>query len=190
MEAFFSSVWFTYGIIPLLIFLARIIDVSIGTIRVIFIARGYKFLAPLLGFFEVLVWLCAIQQFFEHLDSWIMYVAYAGGFATGTFVGIILEEKLSIGKVNMRIITGSDATKLFNALDKARFTFTVTKGKGPDGKVRIIHTIVDRHDTRKVKDLITKYNPHAFYSIEDVRYALDKEDHMNKAKFGFFRKAK
>ncbi|MBI2112485.1 hypothetical protein HYT52_03045 [Candidatus Woesearchaeota archaeon] len=87
--------WFTHIILPVLIFFARIADVSIGTVRVIFIAKGFKYLAPVLGFFEVLIWLTAIQQVFNNLTNAFTYIGYAAGFATGTYVGIILEEKLS-----------------------------------------------------------------------------------------------
>ncbi|GAE87820.1 hypothetical protein JCM21531_1220 [Acetivibrio straminisolvens JCM 21531] len=81
----------------MLIFFSRIIDVTIGTIRIIFVSRGKKYLAPVLGFFEVLVWIVAISQVMQNLNNFACYFAYAAGFATGTFVGIIIEEKLAIG---------------------------------------------------------------------------------------------
>ena len=95
--AFFGSEIFTFIILPILIFIARVCDVSIGTMRIIFISRGAKILAPLLGFFEILIWLVAIGKVMQNLDNIACYVAYAGGFATGNFVGIRIEEKLAMG---------------------------------------------------------------------------------------------
>ena len=97
--------WFgSYGI-ALLIFFLRIGDVSLGTIRIIFVARGNKFIAPLLGFFEVFIWVIAISNIIQHLDNWVNYVAYAGGFAAGNFIGMLIEERLAVGVSLVRIIT-------------------------------------------------------------------------------------
>lgn len=169
--AFINSPIYTYLVIPLLIFLARILDVSIGTIRVIFITKGFKKLSPLLAFFEVLIWLAAVRQIFTNLSNPVMYFAYAAGFAAGTYVGIILEEKISIGKATIRIMTRKDSTKMLERLNKSRFTYTAMGADGPEGKVRLILAIADRKDIPKIVKIIREVNPNAFYSIEDVRYA-------------------
>ena len=101
---FFNTELFTWVILPLLIFLARILDVSIGTMRLIFVSKGMKYLAPILGFFEVIIWLLAISQIMQHLDNVLCYVAYGLGFAMGNYLGIVLEEKMSIGTVLIRVI--------------------------------------------------------------------------------------
>src|SRR5512136_1275959 len=111
-EAFVSTDLFTYVVLPILIFCARICDVSLGTIRVIFVSRGYRYLAPVLGFFEISIWLLAIGQIMRNLNNWTAYLAYAAGFALGTFVGITLEERLSIGMVIVRVITKRDCSPL------------------------------------------------------------------------------
>ena len=121
LSGLMTNNYWSFLIIPLFIFLARVTDVSMGTIRVIFISRGFKFLAPFLGFFEVLVWLLAIQQIMANLNNVLYYLAYAGGFAAGTFIGIVIEEKISIGKVTIRIITKKDSTKLLKALKEQKF---------------------------------------------------------------------
>lgn len=95
---------FNYFILPLLIFLARITDQTIGTIRLIYASKGFKYLAPLVGFFESLIWLTAISQIMKHLDNFYCYIAFAGGFAMGNFFGIFLEQKISIGVVLVRIV--------------------------------------------------------------------------------------
>ncbi len=183
--AFITLNWYSYIMIPLLIFAARIVDVSIGTIRVIFIARGLKIFAPVLGFFEVLIWLIAIQNILANLTNVFCYIGYAGGFATGTYIGMLLEEKISMGKVIIRIITGKDASSLLEALKKARCTVTSTGAEGPDGNVKLILSVFDRQDLHKVIRLIKKHDPTAFYSVEDVRLASDivKEAVHNKKTF-------
>ena len=105
--------WFTFVILPFLIFIARITDVSLGTLRIIFVSKGYKIIAPLIGFIEILIWIVAISKIIQNIDNWICYIAYAGGFAVGNYVGMRLEEKLAIGFELVRVITQKDASKHF-----------------------------------------------------------------------------
>ena len=172
--AFLSTPIFSLLVLPLLIFLARVVDVSMGTIRVIFISKGFKKYATLIGFFEVIIWLAAINQIMNNLTNIYYYLAYALGFATGTYVGMMIEEKISFGKVMIRIITKKHSKQLLNDLKKTRHTVTSVGAEGQDGKVRLIMTVVNRHDAQKVIDIVKKQNPHAFYSIEDVRFAYEK----------------
>ncbi|MDD1679221.1 MAG: DUF2179 domain-containing protein [Methanomicrobiales archaeon] len=162
---------FAWIILPILIFLARICDVSLGTIRVIFVARGFRYFAPVLGFFEISIWLLAISQIFQHLDNVFTYLAYASGFATGTFVGMWLEDKLSIGTVLIRVVTKKDATELIRHLKEMQYGVTTVEAMGALGEVRIILIIVQRSLVPEVVALVKQFNPHAFYTIEDVRYA-------------------
>ncbi len=196
ISAILNSDIYTWVILPLLIFTARIFDVSIGTMRVIFISRGYKFIAPLLGFFEVSIWLLAIRQIMTNLSNWQCFFAYSAGFATGTFVGMYIEEKISIGNVIMRIVTNRDASALVKELKTANHVITTTNAQSPDGKVKTVFTVVKRQDVPKIINLIKEYNPHAFYSIEDVRLVHEtnmpfpriRRRHNNL--FGFYRKGK
>ncbi len=171
--SFLDSALFTWVILPILIFCARIIDVSIGTLRIIFISKGRQYVAPILGFFEVLVWILAIGQIFKHLNNIICYVAYASGFATGNFVGMYLEHKLAIGTQMIRIITRFDASELINELRSAGFGLTIVDGEGAIGPVKIIFTLIRRREQRQVVEFIQRYNPKAFFSIEDVRTAKE-----------------
>jgi len=159
--------------LPLLIFFARVCDVSLGTIRIIFISKGIKYLAPLVGFFEILIWLLAISQIMQNLSNPLYYLFYAGGFATGNFVGIVIDEKLSIGTVGVRIITRQDAKDLVIALKKTNFGITVVDAEGSKGPVKIIFTVVKRQDMSEIINLVKKYNSKAFYSIEDIRYVSE-----------------
>lgn len=168
MELFDSQI-FIWVLLPLLIFLARVCDVTIGTIRIIAIGRGRRGLAPILGFFEVLIWLMAIRQIMQNLTNIFYYFAYAGGYAAGTFVGMFIEEKLAMGSLIIRVITKKSATPLVQRLHKAGQGVTTVEAVGVRGKVHIIYTVVKRRDLPAIAELINAYNPKAFYSIEDVR---------------------
>lgn len=174
LMGFTSVELYTWLVIPLLIFLARIVDVSIGTIRILFISRGKKYLAPIMGFFEVLVWLLAIGQIMRNLTNVLCYLAYAGGFATGTYVGLWIEEKLAVGLLMVRVVTHKDASFLIEHLRKEAFGVTHVAARGMTGKVRIVFTIIKRGDLSRVINIIRKFNPNAFYSTEDVR-SVSKE---------------
>jgi len=172
--SFFGSEIYALVLLPLFIFIARVLDVSFGTIRVIFISKGFKYLAPLVGFFEVIIWLLAIGQIFQHLANIIYYIAYAGGFAIGTFVGIYIDGKLLIGIEIIRIITRKGASKLVEVLKSEGYGVTSTDAEGIEGRVKIIYVIIDRHDLPNIIGIIKRYNPHAFYSVEDVRFVSGK----------------
>jgi uncharacterized protein YebE (UPF0316 family) len=159
---------YTWIVLPLLIFTARVLDVSLGTVRVIFISRGLKYLAPVVGFFEIIIWLLAIGQIMKNLSNPACYVAYAGGFAMGNFVGICIAEKLSLGLVMIRVVTKMDATPLVEFLKTENYGVTSVDGHGTSGEVKVVFTIVPRREAHSVVELIKKFNPHAFYSIEEV----------------------
>ncbi len=160
---------FGWVILPILIFASRIIDVTLGTIRIIFVSRGKKCLAPILGFFEVIIWIMAISQIMQNLNNFACYVAYAAGFATGTYVGIIIEEKLAIGMLVVRVIVVEDEHQLKQSLYKAGFGVTVVDAQGANGDVKIIYTVIKRKDLNEVMEIVTNCNSKAFYSIEDAR---------------------
>lgn len=167
--AFLDSPWFYYLVLPLLIFFARISDVTIGTIRIIFLARGNKTLAPILGFFEVFIWIIAISTIMKHLDNFVCYFAYAAGFATGNFVGIKLEERLAIGVLLVRVFAKKEISELTDALHNAGYGGTVIEAKGRYEDVSILYSIVRRHDLKDLSRIIHSVNPDAFYTVEDIR---------------------
>jgi len=164
---------FTWVILPLLIFFARILDVSIGTLRLIFVSKGYKFYAPLLGFFEVIIWLLAIGQIMQHLDNFLCYFAYGLGFATGNYLGIYLDEKMSLGTVLIRVVPKVDTTTLINQLREQSFGASLVDIEGMTGKLKMIFTIVKRKDLKDVLGIIQEHNPQAFVTIEDVKTAKE-----------------
>lgn len=168
-----DSSLFTWVILPLLIFFARILDVSIGTLRLIFVSKGYKFYAPLLGFFEVIIWLLAIGQIMQHLDNFLCYIAYGLGFATGNYLGIYLDEKMSLGTVLIRVVPKMDTTHLINHLREQSFGASLVDIEGMTGKLKMIFTIVKRKDLKEVLGLIQEHNPQSFVTIEDVKTAKE-----------------
>jgi uncharacterized protein YebE (UPF0316 family) len=166
---FTDSTVFQWVILPLIIFLARMTDVSIGTVRIILISKGKKFYASFLGFFEILVWLVAIRQIFLNLTNPLCFLAYAGGFAMGNYVGMMIEEKIAIGFEMIRIITQQDGTELIKSLNAGGYGATGVRAKGSTGDVHVIFTIVKRREIPHVIKLVKRFNPRAFYSIEDVK---------------------
>jgi uncharacterized protein YebE (UPF0316 family) len=159
---------YTWIILPALIFSARIVDVSLGTVRVIFVSRGLKYLAPIVGFIEILIWLLAIGQIMKNLSNPACYIAYAGGFAMGNFVGIRMAEQLSLGVVLIRVVTQKDAAPLVDALKAEDYGVTSVDGHGTSGQVKVVFTIVPRREVGRVVELVKQFNPNAFYSIEEV----------------------
>lgn len=124
-----SSYTFSLLIIPILIFLARVVDVSFGTISIILVSRGMKNVAQIFGFFEIMIWLFAISQIMQHVSNIVYYLAYASGYASGTYVGILIEEKMAIGRVIIRIITKKDATELVEHLRSTGYGVTNFDGQ-------------------------------------------------------------
>lgn len=163
--------YYSWIILPLIIFCSRICDVSIGTIRHVFISKGFRKIVPLLGFIEVFIWIVVVAQVMKNLNNIACYLAWAGGFATGTYVGLRIEERLALGLQVIRIITNQNCDDLLTALKKDNHGITVVDAQGGVGPVKMIFTIIKRKNVQSVVALIRQNNPSAFYSIEDIRNA-------------------
>ncbi len=183
----------TWILMPILIFLARVADVTLGTLRIVFVSKGFKILAPILGFFEILIWLIAMSKIFQNLDIWLYYIAYAGGFALGNYVGLIIEEHIAIGFVSLKIITSTSGDALAKKLINEGYGITIHEALGARGVVNIIYCVLKRSDYKKVTNLILEYNPNAFFTIEDIKhtnsgvYPLDsamKSDNISITRLG------
>ena len=161
--------WYDWVVLPLIIFLSRICDQSIGTLRVVFVAKGHKKIAPLLGFFETLIWILVVRQILTDIPNPLCFVAYAGGFATGNYVGLIMEERLSIGNVIARVILPCEDPVLTEALRQNNFGFTLVDGEGRNGKVKIVFIVLNRAYLQRLVDILHEISPNAFYSIEEVK---------------------
>jgi uncharacterized protein YebE (UPF0316 family) len=157
-------------LIPIVIFISRIADVSLGTLRIIFVSRGMKTYAALLGFFEVLIWIVVVTEVLQNLDHWYNLVAYAAGFAAGNYVGIVIENKIKMGMLIYRIITPKESKDLIQKLRELGFGVTSVIGQGKDGNVKVIFTIVRRRQWPLIHEVIDTYVPKAFYSVEEVKH--------------------
>lgn len=162
---------YNWVIFPVLIFISRMGDVSLGTLRGVLAAKGKKSVVPFIGFVEVLLWLFAMSQIMQNLSNFMCYFAWAAGYAMGSFLGLTIEEKLALGLQGIRIITNKNTDKLMEALKDAHLGYTVFDGSGARGPVKMLFTIVQRKEVQKVALLIKQHHPDAFFSVEDVKDA-------------------
>jgi uncharacterized protein YebE (UPF0316 family) len=163
--------YFNWIVLPLLIFIARMSDVTLATLRNIFISKGFKHIVPVIGFFEVLIWLLAARQVFGSLSNPACFIGWAAGFATGTYIGMRIDEYLALGMQMVRIITNQDTAGLVKELSQKNHGITVIDGQGATGPVKLIFTVVKRKSLREITEVIERHSPDAFYSVEDVRHA-------------------
>lgn len=164
MDALFASPWGA-----LFIFLARIVDVSCDTMRVLFTVRGKRGIAGVLGFTQALVWIFAVGAAIRHLDSWMHVVAYAAGYAAGTMSGITIERFVAYGVAQVRIITRGTGKGIALALRDLGFGVTQTRGEGRSGDVDILHTIVQRSQVEDVIQVVDRMDRAALVTVEEPR---------------------
>ncbi|NBV13214.1 MAG: DUF2179 domain-containing protein [Sphingobacteriia bacterium] len=160
-------------LLPLLIFFARLTDVTLGTLRIVFVSKGRKKIAPILGFVEVLIWLAAIGQVMQNLNNVVCYIAWAGGFASGNLMGILIEERLALGLQVIRVITADRKGDLARLLNAKGFGITRVDAQGSMGQVELIFSIIRRKDLPLAIEVIRKADPEAFYTVEDIRAASE-----------------
>lgn len=163
-EALFAG---PYG--PLIIFSLRIVDVSLSTVRILLAVRGYKAAVPIIGFFEVLIWVFAVGNAIRFLDSGWHLLGYAGGFSTGTVVGMLIEERLAIGYATIRIVSRHGGVELADGLRAIGFGVTEFGGQGRDGRVEIVYTVCRRRDIPRVTAEVERWDPQAFVTVEEPR---------------------
>ena len=161
--------WYVWVGLPLLIFLARVFDVTLGTMRIIFTSRGLRNLAPVLGFIETFVWIVAVSSIVKHAQNVVAFVGYAGGFATGTYVGMLIENRLAMGTLTVRAIIRRDPKELIETLHNSGFGVTAVDGHGSSGDVKIIYSTVKRADLPAIIEIFHHTLPGAFLSVEEVR---------------------
>ena len=169
MAAWMDSSIFNYVVLPFIIFLMRLTDVTLMTLRIIFVSKGYKLWSSVMGFFEVSVWLVAISQVMNNLDKPLYAIAYAVGFACGNYLGAYLDEKIALGVNLLQIITNKDAEQLVKYLRDNDFGVTSINAEGARGPVKVIYSVVRRKDLNKIIQIVNEFNPNAFYSVAEVR---------------------
>jgi uncharacterized protein YebE (UPF0316 family) len=164
LDAIFAGPW---GVVA--IFLMRIVDVSLSTVRILLAVRGKKLIVPFIGFGEVLVWVFAAGTAIRHLESPLHVLGYALGFSTGTVVGLWLEEKLAIGIATMRIVTSHVDAGLAERLRELGCGVTEFGAQGRMGPVEVVFTVVPRRQIPPVLRAVEEWDPAAFITIEEPR---------------------
>lgn len=161
--------WFEWVVLPLLIFISRSSDVTLATLRNVFIARNIRNVVPILGFFEVLLWLVAISTVLQNLTNVACYIGFAAGYANGIFLGLKIEERLALGKQMVRIFAKTETSGLVDDLYKNGMGVTLMDARGSQGPVTVIFITLNRKDMPILEELIQKHIPNAFYTVEDIR---------------------
>jgi uncharacterized protein YebE (UPF0316 family) len=164
LDALFAS-----AIGPFLIFTLRIVDVSLDTMRVIFLIRGKRLVAALLGFFIALIWLIAVSNAVKHIDSPWHVLGYAAGYATGTFVGISIERFVAYGVAMVRIISTHSGVEIAESLRERGYGATQFIGQGRQGDVQLVTVVVQRGHLDEVMSIVERHDPEAFVTVEEPK---------------------
>jgi uncharacterized protein YebE (UPF0316 family) len=159
MTVFLISV----GIIAL-----RLIDVSIGALRIQYLVRGRRVLAGVLGFFESLTWVLAAGLVLSDLDEWYKVIAYAAGFGLGTALGGALDAWIASGQVFLRVMAPVASPQVAADLRAAGFGATILNGEGLDGEVRLTLSAIPRRQLRTAMEIVRAVNPEAYVTVDDV----------------------
>jgi uncharacterized protein YebE (UPF0316 family) len=155
--------------LPFVIFGLRVADMTLDTLRVLFVFRGRKTLSWFLGFAQSAIWVVAISSVLRHVDNLWNVVGYAGGFATGTVIGMWIEERLALGHGHVRVISPQRGSALAEAIREAGYAVTELAGRGRDGTVGVLTCSVRRRDIQRVTRQVHTLDPEAFVTVEDVR---------------------
>ncbi|MBI4540424.1 MAG: DUF2179 domain-containing protein [Gemmatimonadetes bacterium] len=164
MDALFGGPW---G--PVLIFCLRIVDVSLATVRMLLAIRGSRLAVPLIGFFEVLIWIFAVGSAIRNLNSPWHVLGYAAGFAAGNALGLWIEEKLAVGVATVRVVSLQGGPGLAGALRQKGFGVTQFAGQGREGSVELVYTVVRRRDLDDLLAEVDRWDSNAFVSVEEPR---------------------
>ncbi len=162
---------YNWLVLPLLIFLSRSCDVSLATLRNVFIARNIRNVVPIIGFFEVMLWLVAISTVLGNLNNVACYLGFALGYANGIYLGLKIEERLALGKQLVRIFTKFETAGFVQDLYDLGMGVTLMDARGSQGPVTVVFTTLNRKDLPLLEAMIQKHIPNSFYTIEDIRKA-------------------
>jgi uncharacterized protein YebE (UPF0316 family) len=160
-----ADAWFNAG----LIFILRVGDMSLDTLRVLYVMRGKKGFAWILGFCQAMIFITAISAVLSNLDNPMNILAYAAGFATGNVLGMTIEERLAQGHVHMRIISSRRGSAIAESLRAEGYAATEISARGKDGMVAVINSSVKRKNVNRVRDLIESIDENAFITAEEIR---------------------
>lgn len=158
-------------VLYIVILLLKILEVSIGTTRIVLITRGERVLGALLGFVEVIIWIILISTVLNDVTSDpIKIIVYASGFAMGNYVGSLLEQKLAIGNIRVEtIVTDEDGDSLVEMLRDRDFAVTVLVGKGMNHNRQVLLMNIKRKDYQEVVDIIKNHQENVVITINDIK---------------------
>jgi uncharacterized protein YebE (UPF0316 family) len=159
------SVWTSAG----LIFILRVGDMSLDTMRVLFVMRGRMAIAWVLGFFQAFIFVIAISSVLSHLDNPLNILGYAAGFATGNVVGMWIEGRLAVGHVQLSIVSSSLGPAIAERMRSEGFAITEIPARGKDGMVTLLSCSVLRKKVPLVHKIVNEVDESAFITAEDVR---------------------
>jgi uncharacterized protein YebE (UPF0316 family) len=152
-----------------LIFALRVADMTLDTLRVLFVMRGKKRTAWVLGFFQSAIFILAIGKVLTQINNPLNLIGYAAGFATGNVVGMIIEERIAVGHILISIISPRRGSAIVTQLRQNGYAVTELAGRGKDGMVSILNCSVLRKQVDPVQQLVNEVDPEAFITLEDVR---------------------
>lgn len=159
-------------VMVILIFLLRIVDVSLGTLRMIMVIRGKRPWASLIGFVEVTIWVIAVSQVITNMDSVWKVLAYSGGFAAGTLAGMWLEDRLALGDVAVYVVSQEGSDQMAHAIRKAQYGATEVPAYGHAGPVSMINVVTPRKRLGELLNLVNGMDPAAFVTVDDKRQVM------------------
>lgn len=151
------------------IFLLRVGDMTFDTVRVLFVVRGRKKTAWVLGFFQSLIFVIAITSVLANMDNPLNILGYAAGFATGNVIGMFIEERLAVGHIQVTIISSHRGAVIAQELRQAGYAVTEIPARGKDGTVELLHCSVRRKQLDHLETVVLENDPEAFITAEDVR---------------------
>ena len=159
----------SYVVLPGLIFLARVADVTVATVKLMFVVNNAKRVAATLGFIESLITIIALSRIMQDASNFMAYVMYAAGFATGTFVGMRIEEKLAYGTVMIRVISRTISAELIDYLTRKQYRYSMVDANDHVGNTQVLFTVCKRSRLPEFQRTLEEVAPQALYTIEGVK---------------------
>jgi uncharacterized protein YebE (UPF0316 family) len=154
-------------LLSIAVFLLRICDVTLGTIRTVSIVKGRITLSVALGFVEVIIWIAVMTQVITRIhESWILAFAWAGGFAAGNALGIVVERRLALGTSVVRIISERMGSAIAEVLRSDGYQVTTFRGSGADGPVDLVYAAGSRRNVHRMVRRAEQIDPLLFYVSE------------------------
>lgn len=175
-------------IFPMLICLSRVADVILGTIRIVFVIQGRKFLATLFGFFEVFIWVSVASQILGQVSNIFYNLAWSLGFALGTYLGILIEEKISMGDVILRVISKKGCLDLDSIFISQNIKVLEVEAHSSNDNVTIYFAIVPRKKLKNIEKLILEFSPDTVYTVESLKSVHYESSNFSKKDLDYFRR--